>query len=76
MTIEVLTTAEVKQEKLMSTGEIAKILELSILDEAQTLLSQSDNITKPHYLREINLIMHTQALLNFSHKQVFLRFRD
>lgn len=47
----------------MSARVTSKVLELNILDEAQTVLSQ------PHYLQEINLSMYIQALLNFSHKK-------
>lgn len=72
----VLAIGEVKQKKLKSTRLISKQLELSFLDEVQTILSQSDNITKPHYLQEINLSVHTQALLKFCCEQVSLRFRD
>lgn len=72
----VLAAVEVKQKKLKSSRLISKLLELSFLDEVQTILSQSDNITKSHYLREINLSMHTQAVLKFCCEQVSLRFRD
>lgn len=72
----VLATVEVKQKKLKSTRLISKLLQLNFLDEVQTILSQSDNITKLHYLQEINLSMHTQALLKFCCEQVSLRFRD
>lgn len=71
----VLAIGKVKQKKLKSTRLISKQLELSFLDEVQTILSQSD-ITKPHYLQEINLSAHTQALLKFCCEQVSLRFRD
>lgn len=47
----------------MSARVTSKVLELNILDEAQTVLS------RPHYLQENNLSMHIQALLNFSHKK-------
>lgn len=59
-----LAIVEVKQKKLKSARLISKLLEVGFLDEVQTVLSQSD-ITKPHYLQEINLSMHTEALLTF-----------
>lgn len=59
-----LVIVEVKQKKLKSARLISKLLELCFLDEVQTVLSQSD-ITKPHYLQEINLSMHAEALLTF-----------